>query len=251
MHPRSEGRGRPGGDLFLDDMYDTAARMFAEKGFAATSLLSIAKEMGVSRQALYNYIDSKDQILAHLVMDDSRQLLHALARLRADSTRSPIDKVRIATRSAVRDRATNQVRFHMLVLTEPDMPPEVRRSYLDSRRVAYQAVRGIIEEGIRSRVFRPVDAGVATLSVLGMWNWVAYWFDAGSHDLEHLVEQIADNCVAMLVLHPEQTKLSSSEPFEIIEGMKADLEQLGAAIKRLSGAHGVGSAPTQSTRRRH
>lgn len=42
---------------------DTAATMFAEKGFDGTSIADIAQRCGVSKALLYHYYDSKDALL--------------------------------------------------------------------------------------------------------------------------------------------------------------------------------------------
>ncbi len=45
---------------------NTALRLFAERGFYATTVSSIAKEAGVSKGLMYNYFESKDEILVIL-----------------------------------------------------------------------------------------------------------------------------------------------------------------------------------------
>src|SRR5215469_4875878 len=64
-------------DLVEAQIYEQAARLFAERGFAATTPQDIADAVGISRQALYYYIKSKDEILARLVSDISEQALAA------------------------------------------------------------------------------------------------------------------------------------------------------------------------------
>ncbi len=42
---------------------NTALRLFAERGFYATTVRAIAKKAGVSKGLMYNYFESKDEIL--------------------------------------------------------------------------------------------------------------------------------------------------------------------------------------------
>jgi len=42
---------------------NTALRLFAERGFYVTTVSAIAKEAGVSKGLMYNYFESKDEIL--------------------------------------------------------------------------------------------------------------------------------------------------------------------------------------------
>jgi hypothetical protein len=46
-------------ELVENQMYETAAKLFAHRGFAGTSLQDIADEMGVSRPALYYYVKTR------------------------------------------------------------------------------------------------------------------------------------------------------------------------------------------------
>jgi len=48
------------------EVLDIAAALFSQRGYRATSLGLVAKELGVSRQALYYHFMSKDEILAAL-----------------------------------------------------------------------------------------------------------------------------------------------------------------------------------------
>ena len=60
-----------------------AARLFAEHGFHGTSIDTIAKAAGGSRAAVYQYFQSKDDILAELVDE---------ARTGANRTRPPTQR---------------------------------------------------------------------------------------------------------------------------------------------------------------
>ena len=71
-------------DLMEGELYEKAAQLFAEKGFAGTTLQDIANAMGVSRPSLYHYIRSKDELLERL----ARQPWPSCPRSRA-TTRSP------------------------------------------------------------------------------------------------------------------------------------------------------------------
>ncbi|WP_462280529.1 TetR/AcrR family transcriptional regulator [Salinivirga cyanobacteriivorans] len=50
-----------------EKIIDTAIRFFAENGFHNTSISKIAEAAGVSKGLLYNYFDSKHQLLKHII----------------------------------------------------------------------------------------------------------------------------------------------------------------------------------------
>jgi AcrR family transcriptional regulator len=54
---------------------DVAARLFAERGFHGVSVGDIGKAVGVSGPALYKHFDSKDAVLAEMLVAISERLL--------------------------------------------------------------------------------------------------------------------------------------------------------------------------------
>ena len=54
---------------------DVAARLFAERGFHGVSVGDIGKAVGVSGPALYKHFDSKDAVLAEMLVSISERLL--------------------------------------------------------------------------------------------------------------------------------------------------------------------------------
>ncbi len=59
-------------------LLETAARLFAEKGYQKTKISDIVKAAGLTQAAFYLYFPSKEAIFAELV-DDFRMNLHSLA----------------------------------------------------------------------------------------------------------------------------------------------------------------------------
>ena len=55
--------------LVENQILTEATRLFAERGFAATSLRDIADAAGMTRPALYHYFANKEGMLARLVSD--------------------------------------------------------------------------------------------------------------------------------------------------------------------------------------
>ena len=67
---------------------DVAARLFAERGFHGVSVGDIGKAVGISGPALYKHFDSKDAVLAEMLVAISERLL-AEGRDRVASAAGP------------------------------------------------------------------------------------------------------------------------------------------------------------------
>ena len=194
--PRGGRSGTARRELVENELYEHATRLFAERGFAGTSLQDIAEAMGITRPALYYYVKSKDELLAKLAADvaggSAAQITEVAARPGLDA----VGKIREIARLNVVRVATQPERFRLLIRSEAHLPPELSRAYDTSRRAVLKAVTGVIEDGIRAGRFRPVDARVAALGVIGMCNWVAWWFRPGRDSIDAVAGQLADMAVA-------------------------------------------------------
>lgn len=182
------------------EVLDHATRLFAQQGYKTTTLQDVADAVGVSRSAVYHYVSSKEDLLGMLVEQVSRGLADSLAALRARTDLSSEGKLRELAELMVRQRAASPDQFRVLDQVEPLLPEPVAVQHLQARRDVLGELVGVIEEGIASGDFKPLDARIAALSVLGMCNWVAWWYRPGDgHDVEPVVRQITQSVVDMLV----------------------------------------------------
>jgi AcrR family transcriptional regulator len=55
---------------------ETAYKMFAENGFDKTSLAMIAKEVGISKPAIYYYFDSKEKLIDFLFEEICKEIMN-------------------------------------------------------------------------------------------------------------------------------------------------------------------------------
>jgi AcrR family transcriptional regulator len=58
-----------------DQILETAAELFAAKGFHGVSVGEIGKACGISGPALYKHFESKDAVLAAMLVGISERLL--------------------------------------------------------------------------------------------------------------------------------------------------------------------------------
>ncbi|MEB3023142.1 TetR/AcrR family transcriptional regulator [[Mycobacterium] crassicus] len=214
-------------ELIETQIHEHAARLFAQRGFAGTSLGDIAESVGITRQALYYYVKSKDEILAKLVADLTSSVVTRTREIRADTTLGHAERLRRIAYLTVMDRARDRTRFQLLDRSASALPPELADAFLEGRRLALAELRGVIEDGITAGEFRPLDARVGALSVLGMCNWVAWWYEPGpDHPAEPIAEQMSDCAVAMLRSEPTGT-----DPLAALATARASLDQLERQLR--------------------
>jgi len=183
-------------------VFDEAGRLFAEKGYSATSPQDIADASGLTRQAFYYYGFTKDSLLLEIMETLTTK---TSLRLRAsitdvtDYAKSLHDLVFLL----VSDRANNRATVKLLLRSESELPASLAESYASARDDVVELVREVIEAGVASGQFRPVDCTVAVQSVIGMSDSVAWWFEPHADSpVEPIAEEMATNAVEMLRVHP-------------------------------------------------
>lgn len=186
-------------DLVENEIFERATALFAERGFAGTSLQDIADAMGMTRPALYHYVKNKDEILSKLVTQFTEAPADTLAAIRAKSDQSPLERIREMVHSMVTRQAKQASLFRLLILSESELPEEIKTVHKAARRRVLREITAVIEEGIETGELRLVDARVAAFGVLGICNWVAWWYHGTeTQTADAIADQLADMAVASI-----------------------------------------------------
>ena len=155
----------------------TAARLFQQQGYDATSMNDVAAALKLSKGGLYHHFQGKDEILFHLMnhaLDITQERVVNTVRGIAD----PEERLRALIRHhievvlSVRDREITV----MLHENHP-LPPPLRRR-INSRKKDYvHFVENLIAEVQRARHCKgAVTPRAAAFALLGMINWIYQWY---------------------------------------------------------------------------
>ncbi|OHU31109.1 hypothetical protein BKG76_05335 [Mycobacteroides franklinii] len=234
----SRGRGQTGAtrsnsrrELVENQILDHATALFSERGFAATTLQDIAKAAGLTRPALYHYVSSKDDLLAKLVDQNTAGIADELHKISADSNRSATERLHAMVHDSALRMARDPARFRLLIRSEGELPPEISRFYDKGRRRVLSEFTAVIQDGIGAGEFRPVDARTAALGIIGMTNWIAWWYGPGNKpDDEDTATQFADMAVRSLTLRSKRS-IKADRPENAIALLRQDLDLLEGLIK--------------------
>ncbi|PYO57330.1 MAG: hypothetical protein DMD83_09805 [Candidatus Rokuibacteriota bacterium] len=159
-----------------DQVLRTAADLFRERGYRATTLDDIAARLGMSKASLYTYFHAKEEMLAAI----SRQTIAAFTRelslvLRSDL--APEDKLRRVVRDHVRFVIANRSFLTVFFSEETNLPPRLARALAAQKDRYDKGVESIVVEGARRGVFRDVPPRLVVFGLLGMLNWLYKWYN--------------------------------------------------------------------------
>jgi AcrR family transcriptional regulator len=159
-----------------DQILRTAADLFRERGYRATTLDHIATRLGMSKASLYQYFHAKEEMLAAI----SRGTIEAFTRelslvLRSDMP--PEDKLRRVVRNHVRFVIQNRSFLTVFFSEETNLPPRLARALAAQKDRYDKGVERIVAEGARRGIFRDVPPRLVVFGLLGMLNWLYKWYN--------------------------------------------------------------------------
>jgi AcrR family transcriptional regulator len=203
-----------------------ATELFAERGFAGTSLQDIAEAAGLTRPALYHYFSSKEDLLSRLVSSLAEGRTDDLRRIRLQDGTPAVERLHSMASSIALLRARNPASFRLLLRSEADLPAALAKTYDSDQRSVLAEFTALIDDGVRSGEFRVVDARTAALGIIGMCNWVAWWHRPGSDAQDRqIVSELADMAVASVVT-TDRRETAGTGVTRALELLKQDVAAL-------------------------
>jgi AcrR family transcriptional regulator len=243
VRPETRRGGAPRRKLLMSEIVDQAIRLFAERGYDGTTLQDVADAVGLSRPNLYNYVKSKEELLVAMVEATAQSAAHSLREVRERTDLDPAEKLHMLVRTLVVLRAEKPEQFRTLDRSEQSLPPQLAQKHLEGRRAVLREITSVIDEGVTAGRFRPVDVRITALSIIGMCNWVAWWFHPSpAHPAEPVAEQIADNAVAMVAREAGRTPQAPT-PLGAVALLQQDLDYLTRLLGADDGREGLPGTP--------
>jgi len=172
----------------------TAARLFQQQGYDATSMNDVAAALKLSKGGLYHHFQSKDEILFHIMS-------HAM-----DITEERVINV-VRRIDGVEERLRTLIRLHIQVVLSPEdreitvmlhenhpLPSALRRKINGRKKDYLHFVENLIADVHRKRnSASSITPRAAALALVGMINWIYQWYKPdGSLTGDALVRQYTD-----------------------------------------------------------
>lgn len=170
---KAKGQDEAVSALRREEVLLAAARIFADKGYAETSLREVAAATGMQPASLYYHFASKEDLFAtvhHLGISRVNQALDATASLYDD----PWQRLEEACATALKFQL-NPSDLAVVVRVDPGIryPARLQRR-IDADRASYEdRFRRLIDE---LPLHRKADRTLLRLTLLGALNWTRVWY---------------------------------------------------------------------------
>jgi AcrR family transcriptional regulator len=172
----------------------TAARLFQQRGYDATSMNDVAAALKLSKGGLYHHFQSKDEILFEIMnhaMDITEERVLGPVR----SIANPEERLRALIRLHIEVVLSPRDREITVMLHENHpLPPALRRRINGRKKEYIHFLENLIAEIQGSRRAAPrVSPRAAAFALLGMINWIYQWYKPeGELQVQNLVPQFTD-----------------------------------------------------------
>jgi AcrR family transcriptional regulator len=157
-----------------------ATRLFAEKGYDATSILDICEAAGIGRGLLYHYFRTKEEILRVIHEKTLRPLIDQFRSIYAEHD-DPRDVLRGFSAALLCKMAENRdeaiVWGHERKALRADTPYWKEALLLGAE--VNDMLQSTFERGIALGIFRPMDVQLAMLTWKNLHNHTYTWMDPG------------------------------------------------------------------------
>jgi len=157
-----------------DVIIKKAAELFKEKGYKAASMRELAEVVGVEAASLYNHIRSKSELLHLICFNVANRYTIMMDEVETEKT-SSLQKIEKLLRFLIHGMVNNFEEVYVCdrewkYLSEPYLS-----NFQAQRRGYRKRFAAIIEDGIKKKEIKKIDATTAVLIMLHAISGIESW----------------------------------------------------------------------------
>jgi len=195
---RNVDRATLGGTLRIDQVLESATRLFTEKGYEAASVRDLAAELEIRPSSLYHHFPGKQHILFAICMrmqtDFNAEVMPELL-----ANRPPDEAIASAVRRQVLFGHRRKGEVVVNIRERRSLPADQLAQVNGLRREYRDTMARVIDDGCDQGVFRVGDPKLAAMAIVDMINGLPHWFKPrDEQDLERVADLYARAALAML-----------------------------------------------------
>lgn len=175
-----------------DDILQSAAQVFRQKGYHGASMADIAEAVSLQKASLYHHFSSKQEILVEL-LDTALALVSGRMGQVMELEAPPDQKLRLAMRAYLSALNEQGDLGTVLLLEYRSLDETLYMRHIPNRDRFEQMWRELLQQGVQAGVFRCENIPLAVRGLLGALNWTITWYHpAGPMAVEQVSDYLAD-----------------------------------------------------------
>ena len=190
-----------------------SARIFAEDGFAGTSIRDISRATGISLSGLYYYFDSKQRLL-YLIQNNAFSFIVKRLQERMEGCGSAEERLCTLVKNHVEYFLAHPNEMKVLSHEEGALDEPYRQEIAAIKRKYFSLAMKIFDDVVGHSSNPGLNPRVAVLSLFGMMNWVYQWHKPSSDPgAEELTDTIVGIFLHGVVTTPAKAR-NIAEPYD-------------------------------------
>lgn len=175
--PSGARRGRPGYDQ--ETVLRRAIDLFNERGYDATSIADLARDLGVTKSAIFHHVSSKEDLLAAALDEALTGLAVATeAAAATDAGSTAYERLQATVAESVRILAAHLPAVTLLLRVRGNSA--VEQEALHRRRVIDEKLAHLVREAAREGDIRSdIEPELVSRLIFGTVNSLVEWYRPG------------------------------------------------------------------------
>jgi len=182
----------------VDQVLETATRLFTERGYDAASIRDLAAALAMRPSSLYHHFAGKQQILFAICFGLQTDF-NAAIMPRFHQGKGPVETIQDVIGEHIRFSLARRGEVLVNTRERRSLPPDLRAQVDRLRRAYRDALVAVIEQGRRQGLFAVEDPKLAAMAVFDMVNGMFQWFQARDQaDVDRIAGTYVDAAVALM-----------------------------------------------------
>ena len=165
--------------------------LFQERGFRGVTLDALAERLKVTKPFIYQFFESKQQLIATVYERGAQQLLASIDGYldsKSPAAKRLYDFVRSFALQNIESRAISVV----FGQEESELPPKSLEAIRAIHRQFDIKLASLIEDGNKTGEFKVQEPHIAGLAISGMVRWIHRWYQDGRLSADEIAKLFAD-----------------------------------------------------------
>ncbi|MEJ0032077.1 MAG: TetR/AcrR family transcriptional regulator [Bacteroidota bacterium] len=163
-----------------EQIFRTAAELFREKGYVASSMRDLAQKLGIEAASLYSHIRSKEEILHNICFEMAAEFRKSLDEVEKQKNLTASEKLRRGIVGHVQVMAKDLTASAVFMNEHRHLSQPYLREFLLLRINYINRFKSMIEEGVKTGEFKSnIDVKLAVMTLFSSFNWMPQWYQPG------------------------------------------------------------------------
>jgi AcrR family transcriptional regulator len=163
-----------------------AKQLFIKQGYHGLSMREISDAVGVSKAALYYHFKDKEELFLAILDSSLDDIEHLIDQIEAQENTAR-QRVRFFVKAILAQPAGQRAVIRLASQEMAQLSPPMRQAFNRSYHEKFiDRIGAVLQRGIDSGELRPLDARIATWTLLGMMY--PYFYPAHSAEIPSLAD---------------------------------------------------------------